>query len=148
MVLTTISISGMIEHMNHYETETRPENSDQLRPERRSALGKSVLRAAAAAGCAGLVCLTAAVAGAGMYDRLSSAENSEPSYDYSEKTATYIAKPGDGAVEAAKRVVGINDVDSRYVVDHIEKMDENKATFEDGVLNVGEAVVYPESVKP
>jgi hypothetical protein len=132
--------------MRYQETNTQQEKHNAPNPERISKFGKAIVRAVAYTGGVGVVTAAAIFAGAGMHDRLANAENTEP-YHYSDKTAEYIVQPGEGVLDAAKRVIGIENVDSRQVVAHIEKMDENKEVLSDG-LQAYETLIYSETVKP
>ena len=63
---------------------------------------------------------------------------------YSDETQDWIAQPGDGLIDAANDVEGIESVDYRDVVHEIENM--NVEALADG-LQAGETLIIPQSVE-
>ena len=66
---------------------------------------------------------------------------------FSDTKTEYVAEPGDSTWIAAEHVKGIDKVDIRRVVDEIQADPANAETFKDNVLQPGETIVIPESVK-
>ena len=113
--------------MNQENKHQTPENHKEINP--------SLKRLGATA----LVLLTiAGFAGVDAY------ANRAP--HFSDATTEYVVKPGNGVNSAAKHVNGIDNVDTRRVVDYIEADPANANTFKDNRLDPGEVLVIPESV--
>lgn len=91
---------------------------------------------------AGVIATTAVVgAGAGVY-----AASSNQGPHFSEKTAEYVVQDGDGLYDAAEQIKGIDSVDIRDAVDHIQVDPANIDVLKDG-LQPGEVLEIPDSVQ-
>ncbi len=67
---------------------------------------------------------------------------------YSDQTSTYRAEYGDTVWGLTKEnLAGVNNVDIRKAIDHIQSMPENADTFSDSVLQEGESITIPDSVE-
>lgn len=65
---------------------------------------------------------------------------------YSDKKIEWVAGPNQGLNVAAAQIKGAEDFDVREIVPDIEKMPENEVAMSDGVVQIGETIVVPESV--
>jgi len=66
--------------------------------------------------------------------------------EFSEETSIYTVEPGDGIFSAAQQVEGIESIDMRDAVDHIQADPANIDVLEDG-LQPGEQLIIPTSVE-
>ena len=65
---------------------------------------------------------------------------------FSEETTTYTVQPGDGLFSAAAQVEGIETIDMRDAVEHIDSDPANIDVLSDG-LQPGEQLIIPVSVE-
>ena len=64
---------------------------------------------------------------------------------FSEETTDYTVQPGDGMYDVAEQIGGVESVDIRDAVEHINEIPGNVAALQDG-LQPGEQIIIPESV--
>lgn len=67
--------------------------------------------------------------------------------DFSPSNVEHVVQPGETVWDIAGEVDNSDSIDRRDIVDHIQNMDANADVFEDGVLDQGEVVERPQSVK-
>lgn len=65
--------------------------------------------------------------------------------EFSPTTTEYKVKEGDGLWDATSAIEGVEAIDKRDAIDHIESMPENTDALSDG-LQTNETIVIPESV--
>jgi hypothetical protein len=86
--------------------------------------------------------------GVSLFGGAKAIEHAAKAPDFSEQTHTLIAEDGEGLQSIVQRgIEGIDSIDYRDAVDYVYKMTENETTFADGILQLGEPVVVPESVE-
>ncbi len=67
--------------------------------------------------------------------------------DVSSEVSSRIVQPGETLWDIASDIENSNSTDIQRIVSYLQNMPENAATLEDGVLDQGETIVYPRSVK-
>ena len=115
----------------HIEVHTEPaENSSKKRKPSLAGAGIAITATVAAG----------AIVGAG-----ASGINDATSPTFSEETTDYTVQPGDGMYDVAEQIGGVESVDIRDAVEHINEIPGNVAALQDG-LQPGEQIIIPESV--
>lgn len=67
---------------------------------------------------------------------------------FSEETGTYRVQPGDGVWDVTNEIDNVDGLPDRSLAnDYVKDMPENQKVFEDGMLQPGEIVEYPQEAE-